>query len=438
MVRLREHIGTLSWAVASRLLFVGYGFVVLIQIAVVPPHEYGLFALLVNVQTWIFILSDSSALLGLIQFGAKPEERPRVNLLVSLLHGGISMGLAGLFWALRHPLAQLFREPQLLQVAHLLVPFCAVSVPRTLCVKLLFRDLAMRQVFWLDFSWVGTMSGLTLWLFWRRELNSFTDLAIIALVGMAVSSVVGLLLCWRLLRFGWRGETRVGDILRFTLPQTVASALHTGLRQLDVYAVQYFFGVAVVGIYQAAKTFYRLFETIFDLISGLLYPAAVRLLSAGATEQLRVLVAKTMSVMLVGMGILVLILELGGAEWVLRPLLVSEYEGAISYFRLLALGGLGIPFAVLGSAILALGHSRRILAHIAIATALGVGTLVVVGLMGAVSMAPMGMVVYTLMLGLLNGSFIRAYFRLPWRELFRAVADVRGFLQGLFSQQARG
>ncbi|MCS6966897.1 MAG: hypothetical protein NZ473_09105, partial [Candidatus Kapabacteria bacterium] len=123
MVRLREHIGTLSWAAATRLLFVGYGFVMLLQIAVVPPHEYGLFALLVTVQTWIFILSDSSALLGLIQFGAKPEEQPRVNFLVGLLHTGIAMGLAACFWLLRSPLAQLFREPQLVQVATVLLPF---------------------------------------------------------------------------------------------------------------------------------------------------------------------------------------------------------------------------------------------------------------------------------------------------------------------------
>lgn len=438
MVRLREHIGTLSWAVASRLLFVGYGFVVLIQIAVVPPHEYGLFALLVNVQTWIFILSDSSALLGLIQFGAKPEERPRVNLLVAFLHVSIAMGLAGLFGAFRYPLAQLFQEPQLLRVAQLLVPFCAVSVPRTFCVKLLYRDLAMRQVFWLDFSWVGTMAVLTLWFFWRRELEEFGDLALIALVGMGVSSAVGVVMCWPLLRFGWKGQTQLGDIVRFTFPQTVASALHTGLRQLDVYAVQYFFGVAVVGVYHVAKTFYRVFDTVFDLVSGILYPAAVRLFSAGAVEELRVLLAKTMSVTLFGMGALLVFLELGGAELVLRPLVAADYEGAIVYFRLLAIGGLGIPFAVLGSAILALGRSRRVLVHIAAATLLGLGTLVGVGLAGIPPLAPMGMVVYTLALGILNVAFIRTYFRLPWRELFRVVADVQGLLQSLFSQRVKG
>ncbi len=438
MVRLREHIGTISWAVASRLLFIGYGFVMLVQIAVVPPHEYGLYALLVNVQTWIFILSDSSALLGLIQFGTKAEEQRRVNTLVGLLHTGVAMGLAGLFWIVRYPLAHLFQEPGLLQVADLLLPFCALSLPRTFCVKLLYRELAMRHVFWLDFSWVGTMAFLTLWLFWRQELRTFEDLAVIALVGMGTSSVFGILLCRPWLRFGWQGGIRLRTIVGFTFPQALASALHTGLRQLDVYAVQYFFGVAIVGLYQTAKTFYRVFDTIFDLVAGLLHPAAVRLLSNGAIEELRLLLAKTISITLLGIGMLVLLLELGGAELVLKPLLVAEYELAIPYFRLLAIGALGIPFAVLGPAILALGRSRRVLAHIALAMLLGIGTLGGVGIAGAWQLVPLGMVVYTLSLGILNFGFVRCYFQVPWRELFRALADIRGFLQSLSSRRVEG
>ncbi|MEN3027418.1 MAG: oligosaccharide flippase family protein [Chlorobiota bacterium] len=435
MVRLREHIGTITWAVATRLLFVGYGFVMLLQIAVVPPHEYGLFALLVTVQTWIFILSDSSALLGLVQFGAEPEEQPRVNLLIGLLHAGVAMGLATCFWALRFPLAQLFREPQLVQVATLLVPFCAVSVPRTFCAKLLYRELAMRQVFWLDLSWVGTMALLTVWLLWQRQLRGFEELATVAVVGMGVSSVVGLWLCRSWLRFGWHGRTRLRDILRFTLPQALASALHTGMRQLDVYVVQYFFGVAVVGVYQTAKTFNRVFDTVFDLVAGLLHPAAVRLLSVGAEEGLRTLLAKTLSVTFLSIAAVVVLIEVGVADLLLTPLLVTEYEPAIAYFKLFALGALGVPFAVLGPAILAVGRSGRMLGHIAVATLLGMAVFGIVGHFSAASLAPLGFVAYTATLGLLNFWFIRRRFRISWRELFRGVADLKGFVQSLRSQQ---
>lgn len=436
MVRLQQHIGTLSWAVAGRLLFVGYGFVMLLQIAVVPPHEYGLFALLVNVQTWIFILSDSSALLGLVQFGARLEEQPRVNLLVGILHATVVLGLAGLFWLLRYPLAELFREPQLVRVATVLVPFCVLSLPRTFCVKLLYRELAMQRVFWLDLSWVGTMALLTIWLFWQRELRTFDELALIALSGMAVSSLVGIVLSRPWLRFGWSGTIRLREIVRFTFPQTLASALHTALRQLDVYAVQYFFGVAVVGIYQSAKTFYRVFDTLFDLVTGLLHPAAVRLLAAGAQQELRTLLAKVLSMTFLGIGSSVVVLELGLADMILRPLLVAEYEAAIDYFKLLSLGALGIPFAVLGPAILALGRSRRMLGHIAVSTVLGVAAVGVAGMLGIAVLSPLGMVVYTLSLGAMNFAFIRRSFGIPWRELFRAFRDVRGFVTSLRSSRA--
>jgi O-antigen/teichoic acid export membrane protein len=436
MVRLREHIGTISWALAGRLLFVAYGFVVLLQIAVVPPHEYGLFALLVNVQTWIFVLSDSSALQALVQFGVNREEQARVNLLVGMLHGVIALGLAVGFWTFRYLLAQLFREPQLVQVAAVLVPFCAVSIPRTFCAKLLYRELEMQRVFWLDLSWVGTMTVLTLWLLWRGQLRDFADLAFIAVTGMSVSSVVGLWLCRQWLRFGWRGRTRMGDIIRFTLPQTVASALHMGMRQLDVYIVQYFFGVATVGIYQAAKTFYRVFDTVFDLVTGLLYPASVRLLSAGAVEELRTLLAKTLSLTFLCIAGIVLVLEIGGADVVLAPLLVAEYERAIPLFKLLAVGALGIPFAVLGPAILALGRSEQVLVHIAAAALLGMGALVLVGLLGSPLWVGLGMVVYTLVLGMLNAGFVYRFFGLSWRELFRGIGDIQGFVRSLRSQRA--
>lgn len=431
MVRLRQHIGTLSWAVAGRLLFVGYGFVMLLQIAAVPPHEYGLFALLVNVQTWIFILSDSSALLGLIQFGAQVEEQPRVNLLVAVLHSVVVLGIAGGFWLLRYPLAQLLREPAVVDVANALVPFCVLSLPRTFCVKLLYRELAMRRVFWLDLSWIGTMAVLTLWLFWRQELRSFDDLLLIAFGGMGLSSLVGLFLCRPWLRFGWRGKTRLGEILRFTLPQTVASALHTAVRQLDVYGVQYFFGVSVVGIYQAAKTFYRVFDTLFDLVAGLLHPAVVRLLAAGAVEEVRVLLVKVLSLTFLTVLVIVAAIYGGVADLVLPFLLTSAYEAAIGYFKLLALGGLGVPFTVLGAAILGLGYSRRMLFHIALAAFLGVLALGVVGVCRWSAWVPVGMVVYTFVLGGLNFLFVRRYFRVQPRELFRAVRDVQGVLQSV-------
>ncbi len=435
MVQLRRHIGTISWAVGGRLLFIGYGFVMLLQMAAVPTHEYGLFALLVNVQTWIFILSDSSALLGLVQFGMRTAEQPRVNLLVGLLHVGIALGCALLFWLLRFPLAEVFREPRLVHVATVLVPFCLLSLPRTFCVKLLYRELAMQRVFWLDLSWVGTMALLTIWLFWRRELRTFDDLALIALSGMGVSSLLGIVLSRPWLRFGWAGTVRLRDIVHFTFPQTLSSALHTALRQLDVYAVQYFFGAAIVGVYQSAKTFYRVFDTLFDLVAGVLHPAAVRLLAEGAHQELRTLVSKVLSLTLLGIGVCVVLLEAGLAELVLKPLLVAEYESAIAYFQLLSLGALGIPFAVLGSAILALGRSRRVLANIAAATALGGAVLGIVGVFGAVTLVPLGMVVYTLSLGALNFAFVRRYFQVSWRELFRAVGDIRGFVASLRSSR---
>jgi len=436
MVRLSEHIGTIGWAFAGRLLFVGYGFVMLLQIAVVPPEEYGLYALLVNVQTWIFILSDSSALLGLVQFGADVRERARLNTLVGMLHSGIVLGIAGLLWLVRVPLAHLFQEPRVTVALGELPLYCLLSIPRTYCVKLLYRELQMRKVFALDLSWLGVMAVLTLWMVWRRELRGFPELLLIACTGMGVSSLYGVWLCRPWLQFGLCGSITLRQILRFTLPQTLASALHTGVRQLDVYAVQYFFGLAIVGVYQAAKTFYRVFDTVFDAVAGLLHPAAVRLLATGERERLRILLGKMLSALSFTIAGIVLLIELGGAELLLPPLLAREYEPAVDYFKLLSLGALGVPFAVLGPAILALGHSRRVLLHITVATGMGAGALLLAGLVGNPLLSALGVAVYTLVLGALNFRFVRRAYGLGWRELLRFPRDLRGVVHFIRSGRA--
>lgn len=69
MPRIQDHLPKLSWVAADKLLFVLYGGIAILQIRALPPAEYGLYALLVSIQTWIFVVADGLLLQGVIQFG---------------------------------------------------------------------------------------------------------------------------------------------------------------------------------------------------------------------------------------------------------------------------------------------------------------------------------------------------------------------------------
>ena len=72
---------------------------------------------------------------------------------------------------------------------------------------------------------------------------------------------------------------------------------------------------AVVGIFQSAKTLYRFFEALIDGISGLYYPALVRMHSRGDIKAEHAMTSKIISFTMFGMAFIVLAFRLGIGEW---------------------------------------------------------------------------------------------------------------------------
>ena len=63
-MKLTAHLGKITWSLADKGLYVLYGFIQLLQIKALPAEVYGVFALLVGLNTWIMIVSDGSASAG--------------------------------------------------------------------------------------------------------------------------------------------------------------------------------------------------------------------------------------------------------------------------------------------------------------------------------------------------------------------------------------
>jgi len=430
-MKLTSHLGTISWSLADKFLYVGYGFVQLfMQVPALGPDVYGLFSLLIALNTWIMIVSDGSALQGVIQFGVRPEERGRVHIMAMSVHLVIVSCSAGLVFLFQSPLSALFGEPRFAAVASMLPLYCALTIPRMFCLKLLYRDMRMRDLFVTDAVWFGVRTVLTIHALHTDTLRTFEDILRIDFIGMAASSLSAIVITRKHIVFGRKGATSLMEYLRFGVPLAVATGLNSMPRQLDLFIIQAFFGTAAVGVYNPAKNLYRFFEQAFDAAVTLVYPAAVRLHTQGRTDDLRVLVTKAISITLVPVIVAVVVLELGASQFII-PILGPKFAGAVTHFNVLCIAALAMPYLLMSSVLAALGKSTAIVAYSAIGLLASVVTLLVVGVLGFESWVGLGIVVNSAVVGALCVLHVRREVPFPWSMTFRIFSDGRQFVQVL-------
>lgn len=428
-MKLTAHLGTISWSLADKLLYVAYGIVQLQQINALGPVEYGLFSLLLGLNTWIMIVTDGSALQGIIQFGVRHEERPRVHIIAAALHCGIVGTAVALIFALQGPLSDILYQPRFASVASMLPLFALLSIPRQFCLKLLYRDMRMKELFIADAVWFGSRTILTFWLFGKGASFTFEDIILIDFSGMGMSSAVSVWLTRRQLTFGRVPGIALKDYLRFGVPLAVATGLNSIPRQLDVLIIQSFFGTATVGVYNSAKTFYRLYEQAFDAAVTLMNSAAVRMVAQRRIDDLRILATKGISFTLVPTILSVVLIQLGAGSaivWIL-----PKFGEAVGHFTVLSLAALAQPLMLMSTIMMAMGRNTDIVRFSAVAMVSSLATLIVIGYLGWEHWIGLGMVANNLIIGLLCVAFVRREIQFPWKLLLRAFADISSAVQRL-------
>ncbi len=423
-MKLTAHLGKITWSLADKVLYVLYGLVQFVQIKALPADVYGVFALLVALNTWIMIVSDGSALAGIIQFGVDAGERKRVNVMALLIHGIVAGGAGAAIYLLRDPLIDVFRVPQFGDVATLLPMYLLLTFPRMFCLKIIYRDMRMKELFAADAIWFGVRTILTFWFIVSNRLNTLSDIVMIDFAGMAASSLATIFFTRKDLAFGWSGTISLSRYLRYGVPLAMATALNSAPRQLDVYVIAAYFGVGVVGVYNPAKNLYRFFEQAFDAVTTLLYPAAVRMYSQQRYADLQLLITKAISVTLVPIIGVVLVLELGLSKLII-PILGEAYAAAVDHFNVLAIAALGMPFILMSSVIAAMGHSTAIVRYSAVGLLVAGATLFVVGELGHPLLVGLGLVSNTVVVGILCTLYVRREIHFPLRALGRVYDDAR-------------
>ncbi len=429
-MKVRSHLGKISWSLADKGLYVLYGLVQMYQFFVLPSDVVGVFEILVVLNTYIMIVSDGSALQGIIQFGTREDERRRVNTLALLIHSIITVVAVAMVWLLQGPLIQLFNEPRFATVASVLPWYCLLTMPRMLCLKFLYRDMRMRDLFVVDFVWFGVRTAMTFWLVSQDRFHTINDLVLVDLTGMAASSVVAMIITRKDLVFGMAGDLPFRDYVRFGVPLALATALNSAPKQLDILIIQSYFGSALVGVYSQAKKLYKLFEQVFDAATALLYPAAVRIRAQRRDADMVTLVTKAISVTLIPTILLLVVLELGGSN-IIPALLGPKFAPVIVHFNVLILAAIGMPFLLMSSILQAFGHSLLVVRYSAVGMVISLATLFAIGELGQPWLIGLALVVNAWVVGILCTIGVRRLVPFPWSAVWRSVGDFKGLVRSV-------
>lgn len=428
-MKLSENIDKVVWTILDKGLFVVYGFVSLLQIRRLDPSDFGIYAILISLHTWIFVISDSLFLQNIIQFGFRKESERRTNTysFVFLTFFVVTIGL-GIFFA-KDFLVKFFNEPKILYIANVLPILTILTIPRAYGVKFIYKHSRMFHLFLVNLAFFGTMSVHTVYLFFALKEFHFNTMVEIYLLGTIVSSIVTILLTNRLIKVGLSGSLTMKEYFGFSLPVMGFSLFQSIPKQLDVLFLQYFFQSKIVGIYYSAKTLFRLFEEGINAGFSLVYPTAVRLISKQRQDELLSLLSKSVSFTFLIICFLFIILEIGGTKLFISFFLPERYSQSIQFFNLMLWGALFMPFQLIATLIMAQGKPKIVTNFIIVSSLLVMVLLVFIGIFSLVNLIPLGIVIYYISFAILLYFYGRRNYGYSIYQLNRGVYDIINYLK---------
>ena len=434
-MKLQYHIDKIFWTGADKLLYVIYGFVFLIQISLLSPDDLGLFGLLISINTWIFVISDSFSLQMIIQFGFNENLERKANLLAAVFHILIVMGISLLIMLSGDFFKYIFNEPRFIEITNILPILSLLMLPRTYFAKFLLKEHKISLIFLSDFFFLIPMSVFIVYFKMTNEPISLSNAVNIYFAGTALSSFITIVLSIKRVKIGFTGNLKLKDVFRFTVPFTLTNAIITFPRQLDTLILKLFFDLHSIGIYQAAKSLFRFFEEGVNGANSLIYPAAVRHFENKSINELHSIISKALSYLIIIYFVGSVILLSGLTDFAVKLLMKEIYISSVSYFNLLLISSVFIPFVILNFIITASGNHYALLKNVSISIVFSLIFMVIIGIMKIEVLMPAGYIVFFIVLAITNFNYMnKKLIKINFKELFRAIPDSRYFLGELFKK----
>lgn len=429
-MRVQDHIGLISWSLIDKALYVLYGLVLIVIMNYTEPAEFGLFSLLIGLHTWIFTISDSFSLQSLIQFGMKEENRAKVNLISLVTHLTIAIGASLIIFVMRFPLADLFNEPRIVEIAVTLPLLSLAFIPKTYCQKIIYRIQNMFYLFLSNLAFFGVISALIFYRIGLHERLDFSDLAFYYLLGSIVSSIAAYALTAKHIKFSTVGNIGIRKVYQFSWKMTVVSLLFTFPRQLDIFIIKIFFSLEIIGLYSAAKNIFRVFDEILGALNSILYPKSVKIINDRDLGEFESLVSKSYSFLFLTFSFFYIILILGTDKLLFTIILPDSFQPSMYYFRILICTLPILPFTLLYTYLVALDKMEQIILISGLGLIIFLITIFFVGYNNLQKYVPLGLGIYYLFLGLTSIIMSRKFLNYKFKNIFRAITDIKNFFKG--------
>ena len=323
--------------------------VIPLHFGILQDNEFGTWQLFQVIFLSISLFGDYLLLQPMVKFAAEHEADARPIITA----GGLLYISAALLLAAPFSIAPEF--------------WSGILKTGPIAIRVLQIDLQIVKIFILDAVYFG---GFILFMFLGWQDGSFTttmDMVDYNLWSLLASSIVGALLCGRLIVPVFR---KLGDAVR----QIITVVLHQGgtgiltiaQQNVDVIIVSGTRGSAAAGIYGAARIFYRVFEALREAAQLLLISATSNAWSKNEIDRVKdltVLSTAALTAILYPATIILIFLSPFAIPLVLPE---SNFAAAVVPFQWLIASGFPMPFVIVPSAVLlGIGKTRDLVTGMA-------------------------------------------------------------------------
>lgn len=348
------------WAAADKSLQMVYGVVlILVPLKVFTADQWGVWTVFQALFLGLSLLGDFFILQPMVKLCAEEHtiSRPIITA-SSLLYLGfmVALGYGITFGA--GPIASVLKSHAAVEAFGTIGLLVISTALRNITIRVLQVEYRIIQIFLVDLAYFGGVIALMVLGGINGHLTDSMVLIDYNFYAFIASSLAGLAFTWK-----WMipTTTRLADSMR----RVLALGIHQGgtgiltiiQQQGDAVIVTSVRGHIAAGVYNAAKIFYRFFESIRDAAQLLLVPATSRAYAQERVESVREiaeLATAALVVLIVPMSLLLI-----AFANVVVPIILPNKGNSIPVFQWLMGSGFFAPFVIVPSVVLlGMGHTR--------------------------------------------------------------------------------
>lgn len=348
------------WAAADKALPVLYGLaIILIAMKALSKDEWGAWTIFSVVFMVISMCGDFFVLQPMVKIASEDAADTEPTITAGLaLYTILSLALGLGVVALAEPLATVVKTPEAIPSFRLTFWIVVANLTRSHAIRVLQISYRIVAIFVVDLVYFVGLIALMCYGWAAGSFVRSTDLVMYNILAFIASSLVGLWLAMRGMRPAITGVPAAARRLaRLGVHQGGTGLLTVLQQQSDVLIVGGMRGGKAAGVYGAARTFYRFFDSVRDAAQLLLVPATSRAYSQErieAVEEITELATAALVILMFPLTVIMIALAP-----IVIPIILPNFPEAIDEFQWLMANGFLAPFVIVPSAVLlGIGHTR--------------------------------------------------------------------------------